>query len=118
MREWWIGITEHGWEKWLTRKHPNDTECRHAFISNDGSDKCIEYVAAIERNAYEDVVKERDDLYNRWMHWNDKALEYLKAQDTYKAALEEIVNMDSFEYDKGGAYRVAEQSLDRKINNE
>lgn len=52
-RQWWIGITNTGFTKWLTSKHPDETDCRHAFICSDGSEVCLEYVPVIEKSAYD-----------------------------------------------------------------
>lgn len=43
-REWWIGKTQDGFDKWLTGKHPDEHECRNAFITSDGQDGCAEYI--------------------------------------------------------------------------
>lgn len=56
-REWWIGRTESGFDKWLTAKHPEETECRNVFISSDGSEPCVEYIHVIE---YSEVTSLRE----------------------------------------------------------
>ena len=57
-REWWIGRTADGFDKWLTAKHPQESECRNVFISSDGSEPCVEYIPVIEKSAY-DKLKNR-----------------------------------------------------------
>ncbi len=57
-REWWIGRTESGFDKWLTPKSPEETECRNVFIASDGREKCVEYIAVIEKSAY-DAIKDK-----------------------------------------------------------
>lgn len=59
-RQWWIGITELGFAKWLTQKHPEEIECRHVFLCQDGSEKCVEYVPVIEFSAYKRL---KDELH-------------------------------------------------------
>lgn len=59
-REFWIGITQDGFEKWLTKKNPEEDKCNYRFISSDGEDGCAEYLAVIEYSAYL-AEKERAD---------------------------------------------------------
>jgi hypothetical protein len=60
-REWWIGKTADGFDKWLTAKNPEEIKCRNVFISSDGNDPCVEYIPVIEKSAFDCVVAERDE---------------------------------------------------------
>lgn len=48
MRQWWIGRTAGGFDKWLTAKHPDEQECINCFISSDESEECVEYIPVQE----------------------------------------------------------------------
>ncbi len=61
-REWWIGRTENGFDKWLTTKHPDEQECRNVFICSDASEQCVEYIAVIEKSAYDAALKDAEML--------------------------------------------------------
>jgi hypothetical protein len=52
-REWWIGVTANGFGKWLSE---------HESFAPVGEYECVEKVHVIEYAAFEQVVKERDDL--------------------------------------------------------
>jgi hypothetical protein len=65
VREWWIGRTADDFDKWLTRKHPTETKCRHVFISTDGSDPCVEYIPVIEKSAYDSLKEENGQMKKR-----------------------------------------------------
>lgn len=54
-REWWIGRTGYGFDKWLTKKHPDEETCRNVFIASDGQDACVEYIPVIELAAYREL---------------------------------------------------------------
>lgn len=67
-REWWIGRTRNGFDKWLAAKHPEQTECDNTFICSDGQDECAEYIRVIEYSAYEELKKRVDYLEERYLH--------------------------------------------------
>jgi hypothetical protein len=50
-REWWIGKTQNGYDKWLASKHPNETTCQNVFISIGGEEECVEYIPVVEKSA-------------------------------------------------------------------
>lgn len=69
-------------------------------IDPEGYEHCIEtlgsgqvptegFIHVIEYSAYDQIVKERDDLYDRWKHWNDRAIKYARERDQLKSFLEE-----------------------------
>lgn len=80
MRQWWIGRTAAGFDKWLTAKHPEEQECRNCFITSDGSEECVEYIPVQEilpdtitltrqefQAAYNEAIDEDDSgLGFRW----------------------------------------------------
>lgn len=61
-REWWIGKTQDGFDRWLSSKDPSNDECIYNFLSSiNSNDKCVEHIPVIEKSAYI-KLKEKAEL--------------------------------------------------------